>query len=58
MSDLSASIVNGVDLKELESTTVWKHGYQEIAGDKILPSLLVNVVIINGNDNVSLNSKF
>lgn len=49
ISDLLVSIVNGVDLEKLESTTVWKNGYQEIAGDKILPSLLVNVAIINGN---------
>lgn len=48
--DLLASIVNGVDLEELETTTVWKNGYQEIAGDKILPSLLVNVAVVNGND--------
>lgn len=42
--------MNDVDLEELETTTVWKNGYQEIAGDKILPLLLVNVVIVNGND--------
>lgn len=50
IDNLIASIVNDVDLEELETTTVWKNGYQEIAGDKILPSLLVNVAIVNGNE--------
>ena len=48
IGDLLVSRVNGVDLSELESTTVWKNGHQEISGDKILSTLLTNVAIVNG----------
>lgn len=52
--DIFAAKVNGVDIEDLELTTVWKNGHQEISGEKVFQSLSMDAAVVNGKANVTL----